>query len=139
MPLAQRQAQAAMAITRRWIYRQAKPRLEKLFSLPTAEEAVVQGQQATTAQAEAAEAQAVLVLMAAPPMPLRRAGIQPSKARLLETGLVAEGPLVEQPMPPTTLDFRQNTVAEAEAEATTLMAKKLAAPVSMEVEEEAEA
>ena len=52
VPLAQRQAQAAMAITRRWIYRQAKPRLEKLFSLPMAVGAEVQGRQATTAQAE---------------------------------------------------------------------------------------
>ena len=100
---------------------------------------VVQGQQATTAQAvEVVELEALGQMVEHRTQP-KRAGIQPSKARLLETGLVAEGPLVEQPMPPTTLDFRQNTVAEAEAEATTLMAKKLAAPVFMGEAAEAEA
>jgi hypothetical protein len=94
--------------------------------------AEVQGRQATTAQAVAEVAQAVLVLMAAPPMPLRRVGIQPSKARLLEIGLAAEEPLVEQPMLLPTLDFKQNTAAEVVEAAMTLLAKKLVAPVYTE-------
>jgi len=115
VPLAQRQAQAAMVITRRWIYRQAKPTLEKLFSLPTAEVAVVQGQQATTAQAvEVAELEVLGQTVEHHTHP-RLVEIPPYKARLLETGLVAEVPLVEPPMLTPVRVLMQNMAAVAEA------------------------
>ena len=89
-------------------------------------------QLAITAREAAVEAREVMESMEERHTPLRRVGIQPSKARLLEIGLAAEEPLVEQPTLLPTLDFRQNTAA-AEAEAAmTLLAKKLVAPVYTE-------